>query len=225
MTSTYFFPSGDNLNSYQLTGRLDQKLTAKHQLTVRYNYGHSNESDPFHDETIPGYGQTAVIATNHNGVISIASALSPSTTNLFRAGYNQNNAGFFCSHAAIDALLGTDSFGNGRDITFPGLFNGNAFGCYDLGDSNAQARLSSTLTFADTFSLTKGAHSIKFGGEFRSVKDSNYSNFSSREALTLNQYSQTQTPAYTFAGSQKLPQLHHLPGPRLWPSGHRGHGE
>ena len=205
VTATYFFPSGDNLNGYQLTGRLDQKLTDKHQLTVRYNYGHSAESDPFHDETIPGYGQTAVIATNHNGVVSIASALSANTTNLFHAGYNQNNAGFFCSHAAIDALLGTDSFGIGRDITFPGLFNGSAFGCNSIGDSNAQARLSSTLTLSDTYSITKAAHSIKFGGEFRSVKDSSYDNFYSREQLTLDQYSNTGVDAYTFNGNQNSP--------------------
>ncbi len=67
---------------------------------------HSAESDPFHDESLPGYGNTAVIGTTHNGVISIASALSSSATNLFRAGYNQNNAGFFCNHAAFDALAG-----------------------------------------------------------------------------------------------------------------------
>ena len=200
VSATYFFPSSDALNAYQLTGRFDHKLTEKHQLTVRYNYAHSNESDPFHDESIPGYGQTAVLATEHNGVISIASALTPSVTNLFRGGYNQNNAGFFCSHSAIDALTGVDSFGNGRDYLLPGFFNGNAFGCYDLGDSNGQARLSSTITFADTATLTKGAHSVKFGGEFHSVKDNNFDNFSSRALFSLNAYTNESIEAYAFNG-------------------------
>ncbi len=207
VSTTYFFASPDALNSYTLTGRLDQKLTSKHQLTVRYIYGHSNENDPFHDESLPGYGNTAVVATNHNGVISIASALSANTANLFRAGYNQNNAGFFCNHAGFDALLGTDSFGNGRDINIPYFFNGNNFGCYDLGDSNAQARLSSTLLFGDTFSVVKGAHSIKFGGEFRSVKDSSFDDFSSRGLLYLDNYTQTQSSAYTFAGNPNSPSV------------------
>jgi len=174
---------------------------------VRYVYGHSAESDPFHDESLPGYGQTANIATNHNGTVSIASALSASTTNLFRAGYNQSNTGFFCNHAPFDALLGTDNFGNGRDVTIPGYFNGNAFGCYDLGDSNAQARLSSTLLLADTYTVVKGAHSIKVGGEFRSVKDSNFDNFGSRTALTLNNFSNFGAPSYNFAGDQNSPSI------------------
>jgi Carboxypeptidase regulatory-like domain len=207
VSTTYFFPSPDALNSYSLTGRFDHKLTNKHQLTVRYIYGHSAETDPFHDESLPGYGATSVIATTHNGVISIASALSANTTNLLRAAYNQNNAGFFCDHAPFDALLGVDSFGNGRDVNIPGFFNGNAFGCFDLGESNGQARLSSTLFFADTYSVVKGRHSMKFGGEYRSVKDSNYDNFSSRNLLALNNYTQFNAQAYQFAGDPNSPSF------------------
>jgi Carboxypeptidase regulatory-like domain len=207
VSTTYFFGSPDALNSYTLTGRFDQKLTDKHQLTVRYIYGHSNESDPFHDESIPGYGNTAVIGTNHNGVISIASSLTANTTNLFKAGYNQNNAGFFCNHAPFDALLGVDGFGNGRDVAVPYFYNGNAFGCFDLGDSNAQARLSSTLLFADTYSITKGAHSIKVGGEYRSVKDGNYDNFASRDLISLNNFTNYGASAYNFAGDPNSPSI------------------
>ena len=207
VSTTYLFASPDPLNSYTLTGRFDQKLTDKHQLTVRYIYGHSAEGNPFHDETLPGYGNTAVIATNHNGVVSIASSLTPTMTNLVRASYNLNNAGFFCNHAAFDALLGTDSFGNGRDINVPYFFNGNAFGCYDLGDSNAQARLSSTILFGDTFTYTRGAHSMKFGGEYRSVKDNNYDNFSSRNSLSLNNYTDFTASSYNFAGDPNSPSV------------------
>ena len=197
-TSTYFFASPDALNSYTLTGRLDHKLSEKHQLTVRYIYGHSNDNDPFHDEVLPGYGNTASIATNHNGVISVASVITPNSTNIFRSGFNMANTGFFCNHAGFDALLGTDSFGNGRDINIPGFFNGLPFGCYDLGESNQQARLTSTMTFSDTFAFTKGKHSIKFGGEFRSIKSNNSANFSSRSLLDLSVWSNFNADAYNF---------------------------
>lgn len=204
-TTTYFFPSPDPLNDYTLSGRLDHKLSSKHQLTVRYNYGHSAEGDAFHDEVLPGYGNTTVVATNHNGVVSINSVLTANSANLFRAGYNQNNAGFFCNHKAFDALLGTDTFGNGRDIGLPSFFNGDNFGCYDLGDSNAQARLSSTLLFGDTYSLTRGAHSLKFGGEFRSVKDATYDNFFSRDSLALDNYYNFGAESYAFNGPANSP--------------------
>ena len=204
VTTNYLFASPDALNSYNLTGRFDQKLTDRHQLTVRYVYGHSADNDPFHDEILPGLGNTANISTNHNGVISIASTLSANSTNLFRGGYNQSNTGFFCNHKAIDSIVGLDNFGNGRDITLPGFFT---FGCSPLGDSNAQARLSSTLLFADTYTLVKGRHSLKFGGEFRSVKDNSFDNFSSRAALTLDNYTNFQASAYNFAGDPNSPSL------------------
>ena len=203
VSTTYNFPSPDALNDYTLTGRFDHKLTDRHQLTVRYNYGHSADTNPFHDEILPGLGSTAFIGTNHNGVVSIASSLSTNTTNLLRAGYNQANAGFFCNHRAIDAITGLDNFGNGRDVNLPYFFN---FGCNGLGDSNGQARLSSTVLFADTFGMTKGTHSIKFGGEYRSVKDNSFDNFSSRNSLSLNVFdgytnaAGNSVPAYAFAG-------------------------
>ena len=198
VTSTYFFASPDALNSYTLTGRLDHKLTEKHQLTVRYIYGHTNDNDFFHDEVLPGYGNTASIATNHNGIISVASVITPNSTNIFRSGFNMANAGYFCNHARLDALLGVDSFGNGRDIDIPGFFGDRAFGCTSLGESNQQARLTSTLTFSDTFALTKGKHSIKFGGEFRSIKSNNSANFSSRNLLGLSVWSDFNADAYNF---------------------------
>jgi hypothetical protein len=207
VSTTYFFPSPDSLNNYNLTGRLDHKLSERHQLTVRYIYGHSADSNPFHDEVFPGYGSTSVLSTSHNGVISLASALSANTTNLFRAGYNQANSGFFCDYKGIDAVTGVDGFGNGRDIDIPNFFT---FGCTSLGDSNGQARLTSTIFLADTFSVTKGAHSIKFGGEYRSVKDGNYDNFSSRDLLSLNVYGTFPGPsadAYTFNGNPDSPSM------------------
>jgi hypothetical protein len=198
VSTTYNFASPDALNAYNLTGRFDQKLSDRHQLTARYIYGHSADNDPFHDEVLPGYGNTASISTSHNGVISIASSLSANATNLVRGSFNLNNSGFFCNHAGIDAINGTDSFGNGRDVTLP--YFSFTFGCSPLGDSNAQARLSSTLLFADTFSLTKGAHSMKFGGEYRSVKDNNYDNFFSRDAVTFDNFSNFQAQSYQFNG-------------------------
>jgi hypothetical protein len=197
VSTNYNFASPDALNDYNLTGRFDHKLSDRHQLTVRYIYGHSADTNPFHDEVLPGYGDTASIATSHNGVISLASALSANSTNLFKGGYNQSNDGFFCNHKGIDAVTGFDSFGKGRDVALPYFFT---FGCTDLGDSNGQARLSSTISFADTFSITKGAHSMKFGGEYRSVKDNNYDDFSSRDTVTFDNFSNFQAQSYNFNG-------------------------
>ena len=48
---------------------------------------------------------------------------------------------------------------------------------------------------------------MKFGGEYRSVKDSSYDNFSSRNLLSLNNYSTYGASAYNFAGDPNSPSL------------------
>jgi hypothetical protein len=212
VSSFLFFPSPDSLNDYTLTGRLDYALSSRHQLTVRYTYGHSAESNPTHSEVLPGIGNYDNITTAHNGVISLASTLSSNITNLARAAYNQNDAGFFCQgYQGIDTITGLDSFGNGRDIVLP-FFNANSpnlngftYGCEVLGDSNGQARLSSTMLFGDTLTVVKGAHSVKFGGEFRNVKDSTYDDFASRDTLGLTDFSFFGVPAYNWNGNPNSP--------------------
>jgi hypothetical protein len=201
VSTTYLFPSPDPLNAYTFTGRFDHKINDKHQLTVRYIYGHQNDANPYHDDVLPGYGHTAVVATNHNGSISVASALTPTMMNLLKGGYNLNNAGYLCDHTGFDKLLGVDSFGNGRDIYTPYFLGatGGAFGCNALGDSNGQARLSSTLFLADTLNITRGPHTLKFGGEYRNVKDNNYDNFLSRDGLYLNNFFNYGLESYKFS--------------------------
>ncbi len=214
VSTTLSFASPDALNSYDLTGRFDQKLTDRHQLTVRYLYNHLAESNPQHTEILPGIGNYDNVGTSHNGVILLASTLSPAITNQARASYNLNNQGFFCQgYQQIDAITGVDNFGNGRDITLPYFNeisvnpNGFTYGCYVLGDSNGQARLSSTLLFGDTLTMTKGAHTVKFGGEFRNIKDTGFDNFSARDALSLTDFSDSGTPAYNFAGDPNSPTV------------------
>ena len=196
VSTSYYFASPDPLNSYQFTGKFDHKLTANHQISLRYTYGHSNEANPYHDEVLPGYGNTNVISTQHSTAITLASILTPKIANQLKGGYNLNHAGFYCNHAELDSLLGTDNYGNGRDVVIPYFFT---MGCVDLGDSNGQARLSSTLYLADTLNWALGAHEFKFGGDFRSVKDNSYDNFYSRDTLSLNNYNTYGNESYALA--------------------------
>jgi hypothetical protein len=201
VSTTYFFPSPDPLNAYSFTGRFDHKVSDKHQLTVRYIYSHANDADPYHDEVLPGYGNTAVIVTTHNGSVAIASSLTPTVMNLVKGGYNLNNAGYYCNHAQIDKLLGVDNFGNGRDIVIPSFFT---FGCYGLYGGNSQARLSSTLFFADTLNITRGSHTFKLGGEYRSVKDNSDSDFYQRNQLDLHGLTNGGLESYAFANPNSV---------------------
>jgi hypothetical protein len=215
VSTLLFFPSPDALNDYTLTGRLDFAINPKEQLTVRYTYGHSAESNPAHSEVLPGIGSYDNISTAHNGSISLASTLSSNITNLARASYNQNDAGFFCQgFQGIDAITGLDSFGHGRDITLPYFGEPGTstpgpltYGCGQLGDSNGQARLSSTMLLGDTMTVVKGAHSVKFGGEFRNVKDTSYDDFSSREALALTNFTDFGASSYVYNGPATSPNL------------------
>jgi hypothetical protein len=55
--------------------------------------------------------------------------------------------------------------------------------------------------------MTKSAHTFKFGGEFRNIKDANYDNFFSRNSLTLTNYSDFGAPSYSFNGDPNSPNF------------------
>jgi len=209
VSTTYQFASPDPYDTYTLTGRFDHSLTPNEQLSVRYIYSHGREANNGHSEVLPGVANVEAVSTQHNGTVSLTSTFGTNKVNLFRAGYNQNNSGYYCKHAGVDSLLGVDDYGNGFDVTLPYFFT---FGCSSLSDSNSQARLSSTLMAADTFTWTRGAHSIKFGGELRSVKDNDYDDFNSRmsydfknsSALGFDAWTDTDTESASYYNFQDL---------------------
>ncbi len=119
ITGLLNFPSPDNLNSYTWTGKINHKVTSKHQLTLRYAFDRAVDSNPFHSETAPGIDVVGSPAYAHGVLADLTSTLSSHIVNEFRVGWNKNYAAFDSNCTTIfDPITGT-AFGSGRDLTVP----------------------------------------------------------------------------------------------------------
>jgi len=185
----YFFPSPSKQNVFNLTTKLDHRISDKHNLTLRYAYNNFSDPGAFHDEFLPGYGATGTESHVHNLAAIFTSTLSPTWINEFKAGFNRLDAPFYCGGLdKIDALGQVDSFGRGRDYLMP-FGAGSGFGCTNLYESNGQTRRTGTYTIGEAMTVVRGPHTMKFGAEFRRVFENGFNSFNSRDMLTFTGYS------------------------------------
>jgi outer membrane receptor protein involved in Fe transport len=182
----YYFPSRSAQDVYNLTTRLDHRFTDNHNVALRYAYNYFSDPNPSHSEFLPGLDVVSLTSKTHGISANYTALLGTTRVNEFKAGFNRVDAPFACGGTSVfDAISGTDRFGRGRDFILPGL---NTFGCGSLGDSNGQSRRTGTYSLADNFTWVKGAHTLKFGSEFRFVYEDGFNAFSSRDYLTFNAF-------------------------------------
>ena len=182
----FFFPSRSAQDVYNLTTKIDHRFNDNHSIAVRYAYNYFTDPNPSHSEFLPGLDVVSLTAKTHGISTNYTSLLGTNRVNELRAGFNRVDAPFACGGTNVfDAISGTDRFGRGRDFSLPGL---NTFGCGALGDSNGQTRRTGTYSLADNFTWVRGAHTLKFGSEFRFVYEDGFNAFSSRDSLTFNAY-------------------------------------
>jgi hypothetical protein len=182
----YYFPSRSAQDVYNLTTRLDHRFTDNHNVALRYAYNYFSDPNPSHSEFLPGLDVVSLTAKTHGISANYTALLGTTRVNEFKAGFNRVDAPFACGGTSVfDAISGTDRFGRGRDFILPGL---NTFGCGSLGDSNGQSRRTGTYSLADNFTWVKGAHTLKFGSEFRFVYEDGFNAFQSRDYLTFSAF-------------------------------------
>ena len=195
VAGTLNFASPDSLNGYQWVGKIDHKITDKHQLTLRYAYNHAVDSNPFHTEFAPGIDVMGEPSYSHGAYVGLVSTLNSRLINDFKFGWNKVFAGFLSNCAKIfDPITGTDALGFGRDFLVPdsalSISPFFAFGCNTLFNADGQLRHTGTASYADSMTWVKGNHTIKFGGDFRNVNSSGYDNFLSRDSLFFDRFQQ-----------------------------------
>ena len=195
VSGTLNFASPDSLNAYTWTGKIDHKLTEKEQLSLRYAYGRSVESNQGHSELAPGLDLLSTPSYQQGVFAGLTSTFRNNLINEFKFGWNKNYAAFNSNCNLFNPITGADAFGNGVDIQVPdGAFlNGpvNVFGCNTLFDSAGQCRNTGTTSYGDVVTWVKSNHTIKFGGDFRDVRSSGDDNFNSRSLLFFNRFSGT----------------------------------
>jgi hypothetical protein len=181
----FFYPSSSKQDVYNLTAKVDHRINDSHNLTLRYAYNNFKDPNAYHDEFLPGLAATASSAKVHNVAAVLTSTLRPTWINEFKAGFNRMDNPYSCTGLDKLNVGGTDAFGRGRDFLLPNI---DGFGCIQLGYSNGQTRRTGTYSFTDNMTWAKGAHTTKFGAEFRKIFEDGFNDFYSRDQVTFNGY-------------------------------------
>jgi hypothetical protein len=152
--------------------KLDHRFNDVHSFAVRYAFGQSNQQFPLGSlggfgsgSRLPGFQQ---ISPTRVQVISasLLSVLDGGHINELRFGYTRFRNSF-TSQDALNPVSGVPDFGTGLaglpEIDFDGFIENLGATAYSV----PRARVSQNYQILDNFTWIKGAHTLKFGGEFR----------------------------------------------------------
>ncbi len=168
----------DTNNNNNLIAKVDFNLNEKNSITGRYAFGQSDQAFPL--GSLGGFGSGSRISTFEQlsptrvQVVSASwlSTFSPEKINEVRFGYSRFRTNFNSADATpgnpnyIDpSALGLDMGTN--HVGLPEIdFNGAIENLGATAFSVPRGRVSQTYQILDNFTLIRGRHSMKFGGEY-----------------------------------------------------------
>ncbi len=180
------FPDSSNTRGYNATAKIDHHFNDRETLSLRYGYDPVKDPSPMFDSTLPNnVGSTSLSAIGQGLSANLTSALRSTMINSFTFGWNHIIADFSCTGLdTLNSPFPLDQFGNGSEFVM-GPFNSLACGRGFL-LANNQGRTTGTTSYGDVFSWVKGAHTWKFGGDFRNIHERGASNFDQRRQISTN---------------------------------------
>jgi hypothetical protein len=189
------FPSHSLVNANNVTGRIDHNFSEQAILSVRYTFNHYSDSNYQHEDFLSGIGGVSTRQHNHNLTARLTSTAAQGLINELHLAFNRLEFPLTCSGTGLfDSLSnGVDAVGHGKDVPLTSSLAG--FGCIFLGDTSGSTRNAGTYTAGDNISLVTGRHTIKTGGEYRSVYSNSSNNFASRTITDSSVFSTFGIPA------------------------------
>jgi outer membrane receptor protein involved in Fe transport len=184
-------PSGDgafnigqasnHTSSDNLLERVDFRLSSRTSLSFKHNIQWINQLQAGNvpaDPAYPGSG-TRLNGRNQNFSFNYVQQFTPRTTNEFRFGWNRFRLTSTAQDATVDlTALGFKNMNPGvtglPSITIGGASGASATLAPDsslgAGSATPTNRADNVFSVADSFGLTRGRHTLKFGGEFRDIR-------------------------------------------------------
>ncbi len=184
LTGTLFFPSASQQNSYNTVAKIDHHITGRETVSVRYGYDHFTDPNPSHSDILPGnVGGVNEKAIEQGLAANLVSTLTNNLVNNFTFGWNKVYSNFGCTGiSTLDSVIpSTDQFGNGWDFNMDPF---TSVGCTAL-VSDGQWRKTGTTSYGDNINWVHGAHTFKFGSDFRLVAEQGPNSFFSRRQVGL----------------------------------------
>ncbi|MCB1019723.1 MAG: TonB-dependent receptor [Bryobacterales bacterium] len=164
-------PVGDGLTN-QLYGRADLYASQADVLFVRYNFSHNRSLAPFGDggSNVPGFGSFA-LNRGQNLVVSETHVFGPRAVLDIRFGFNRLRREIRQQNTGVDVAAALGIQGLSSDPDFVGFPAINVAGYDSIGDETALPilRQDNTYHVVGNFTLLRGAHALKMGGEVRAV--------------------------------------------------------
>jgi hypothetical protein len=169
--------------------RLDHSLNRSSEISARYSFVDRSLFEPFSGPTfaaVPGFG-TNIPRRAQNVMVSETHVIAPIVINEVRAGFNRVSAGSFHQNmgTSVNRSIGLPEVSaNPRDY---GLSFITVTGFSPLGDefNNPQHGVSNTWQFLDHLTCAAGRNVMKFGFDFRSVRQNAYRDVQSRGLLSF----------------------------------------
>lgn len=170
-TSNYNFSSSNPTDNRQINFRIDHRLTDSDQIFGRYSQTSSTDinrainlnSQETNIKT-KGLALSWAKVISQNAVNDFKFGFQRYEFNLYPDGYGINGAAEF----GLPSFITDDIFNRYPTIIVSGTAN------FGGGISNPLLRGEDTFQVIDNFSLTLGKHTLKFGGDVRKYKASNF---------------------------------------------------
>ena len=177
VTNNYLATYAIPINSAQFDARIDEVISSKHLLFIRYTYKNRRVTNY---PGFPGTPGTPLVGETSQPEIDNALTggynwiVSPSLVNELRGGFTRSrtNASFALTTQQVANQLGLTGPPNGFPEALPStptypevsLAGFMSIPGSPNNDINTQQ---GTVQFSDTLTYTKGKHTLKFGGDFR----------------------------------------------------------
>ena len=171
--NNYYYASPNPITTQNYDWKVDYNISSGNRLTASQNYVNLNGPEagqfwPTCYEKIDCVSEQIHMQTD---VISDVWSLTPNAVNEFRESLQRSYQPYLAEDLGKDwgSTLG---IANLTATTFPGITITGASAPDAIGTSFKHAILGYvTLTEADTFTLIKGKHILKFGGEYNNSRD------------------------------------------------------
>ena len=201
--------------------RLNHSIASSSELAVRYSFSDRDLFEPFTGPTfpsVPGFGDN-VPRRAQNFLISETHIFSPALVNEARFAFSRISAAVLQENSgtSINKQVGLPDFAtNPRDL---GLSFITISGFSPLGDEYNNPQQSETDVFQvlDGASYASGKHLIKFGFDFRAIKQNAFRDIQSRGFLTFSNFAFTRNALAdlllgfpTVTGGARLDNPQHL---------------
>jgi len=153
--------------------RIDQVINDKEKLFARFVRGNrteQNSDNGYHGYSSPQYNDGRL---SQSGGVDLTTVLSPNTVLTSRGGYSRHDLWINLYSYGLDpASLGfPQALANAVPHYFPEITM-SGYTTFGAGRSQGnQLSFSSDWDWTETVNKTIGRHSLKFGGEFRSILD------------------------------------------------------